>query len=455
MLAFINRLRGNRNATTEAATKTEEEPAHQGLPCSPDRELRASSRSRSPPLRPRALRMSAVHGEGGHQLSFSPRRSHGAPSARRSSMGLRRSIGRRSVGQVPEARRRSLMAAARKSYVHREFANPYAETCWLSCLFQSLWHSTVFHAAFEKDLVLGKYVVGPEERVLEALQLTWKEYAETKASRGAKELSTAPAAEEVVAKAGTGMVPAEDLAQGFVELADQEGYGDISDALACIQQELAASTLLAATQLAQQLAIVPVVAEEVDEELALALSASAAEAGEAASAEQAAAAAAATEEFRWPTPATAWRQAEDFQVSGHALLAVDMSLPEMHPEECEAVATEWLQSLSGDQAAAGKKASEGDLGGGSHQLVALVCYMWTYRHYVAFCRRQQDPTRCIFFNDLPTLLEEAPKELAWRDVPALCRQHSLAPRLVLYESTAAASACFAATLACGAARGGS
>ena len=59
------------------------------------------------------------------------------------------------------------MCLGRRSYEHRDFENPHAETCWLSSLFQALWHSAVFHHAFD-DRLAG-VEPAPEERLLRAL----------------------------------------------------------------------------------------------------------------------------------------------------------------------------------------------------------------------------------------------------------------------------------------------
>merc|ERR1719324_1759051 len=67
---------------------------------------------------------------------------------------------------------------AMKSFAHGDFGNPDYRTCWLSCLFQSLWHSVVFHATFERHLAPPKFTPGPEERIFAALQRTWAEYRE-------------------------------------------------------------------------------------------------------------------------------------------------------------------------------------------------------------------------------------------------------------------------------------
>merc|ERR1712066_1181758 len=82
-----------------------------------------------------------------------------------------------------------------------------------------------------------------------------------------------------------------------------------------------------------------------------------------------------------------------------------------------------------------------DLGPG-HQLVSLVCFMWNIQHYVAFCRRRTEPSKCIFFNDLPALTRGVEREMPWSDVPSICGKYGLAPRLALYEARSAAAATF-------------
>merc|ERR1719446_1824399 len=76
----------------------------------------------------------------------------------------------------------ALMSALQrqKSYRHANFTNPRAESCWLSTLFQSLWHSRVFHAAFE-GLIKPLPRAG-KNTALGALQETWELY-EQAASR--------------------------------------------------------------------------------------------------------------------------------------------------------------------------------------------------------------------------------------------------------------------------------
>jgi len=277
--------------------------------------------------------------------------------------------------------RRSMMRA---SFPHRDFANPEAETCWLSCLFQSLWHSVVFHNAFDQHLAHAACEAGPEERILNALQATWAAYtAQDAASEGHRE--TAPEAAET----SEGLVPASGLAEAF-----GQGYGDMSEALALIQDELSQSSSPAAVAIADQMVLVPLVA--IDGCL--------------------------------PCPSQAWELAKEWQVTGSSLIAVDLTFQSPTREESLQLAELWCRDL-GESDTAPRC---------THQLVALVCYMWNLQHYVAFCRRQSDSSRCLFFNDLPCLTAGAPKDLPWNDVPKLCGAYCLTPRLALYESREAA-----------------
>lgn len=323
------------------------------------------------------------------RLSFS----RSPPIQRRRSIAVRRSIA---------ARRAS---ASRRSFPHRDFANPEAETCWLSCLFQALWHSAVFHAAFEKDLVPHKYSPGRDEPLLVALQQTWAEY----------QIEARDKLAESSFDAKDALVPADGLVGGF-----GEGYGDMSEALACLQSELSDSTNLAAIALSERMVLLPLIA---------------------------------TEELL-PSPEMAWKQAQEWQVTSASLIAVDITLPQLTDQGIENLVRLWVpqQPATADNAenvpangvadpspntdALVKDTSPrpGQLSG-NHQIVALVCYMWHLQHYVAFCRRQSNPARCCFFNDLPELSSGVPKEVDWERVPEICAQYSFMPRLVLYEST--------------------
>mmetsp|Transcript_127418 Transcript_127418/g.231640 ORF Transcript_127418/g.231640 Transcript_127418/m.231640 type:complete len:462 (+) Transcript_127418:81-1466(+) len=350
---------------------------------------------------------------GGRTLARRSTSTGGFGGARRTSTGSASGGLRRSVGGVALAstRRRSLAAASRRSFPHCDFDNPEAETCWLSCFFQALWHSVVFHSAFEADLLPAKYTPKPEEIRLAALQRAWAEYeAAERDQQGALSGSASLAGTSSEDALGSRLVPAEDLVDGF-----GEGYGDMSEALAELQQELSESSNPAAVRIGELLVLVPP----------------------------------GNPEGTLPTPAMAWRQAEEWQMTNSALIAVDISVPPLERECIKELAESWVP-LSAEMAATHKqesveKATTGTEGatdgfGSRYRLVALVCFQYHLLHYVAFCRRQRDPSRCMFFNDLPELTQGAPKETEWLKVPEMCSQHMLTPRLALYECKAAAAA---------------
>lgn len=346
---------------------------------------------------------------GGRTLARRSTSTGGVGGTRRTSTGSASGSLRRSVGGVA-LRRRSLAAASRRSFPHCDFENPEAETCWLSCLFQALWHSVVFHNLFEADLLPTKYAPKPEEGRLIALQRAWAEYqAVERDQQGAASGSASLTATSPEDGSGSRLVPSEDLVDGF-----GEGYGDMSEALAELQQELSESANPAAVRLGELLVLVPP--------------------GNA--------------EGTLPTPAMAWRQAEEWQMTNSALIAVDISVPPLERECIQELADLWTplsarvpnhREESGDKATKlNDEATEGFRS--RYHLVALVCFQYHLQHYVAFCCRQRDPSRCMFFNDLPELTQGAPRETEWLKVPELCSQYMLTPRLALYECAAAAAA---------------
>ena len=69
----------------------------------------------------------------------------------------------------------------RESFVHAQFNNSDSTHCWLSTSFQSLWHSNVFHSAFEHIVVrpideAGSSNTLKEGSVTRGLLETWKMY---------------------------------------------------------------------------------------------------------------------------------------------------------------------------------------------------------------------------------------------------------------------------------------
>lgn len=372
MMRIVRRITGKRpfQECREEKDAAKETPPSEvaAAPCTPPDVATPRSRSRSP--KPGRLHRSSQAGQARPQL----RRASGLSLARRPS-GIRRSL------------------AHRASFLHRDFANPEAETCWLSCLFQSLWHSVVFHQAFDEHLRLSDQCLGPEEHVLAALQATWADYGTTTGEGEAGQAEGQPSQ--------ASLVPAEGLAEAF-----GEGYGDMSEALARIQDELSSSGSPEAVAIADRIVLVPLCSSD---------------------------------SGALPGPAEAAVLAQEWQVANSPLIAVDLTLPTPTAEECQLLADLWVPrgAEAASQASSQSSLSHSGLQS-THRLVAFVCFMWNLRHYVAFCCRQSDPSSCVFFNDLPCLTPGAPKEILWRDVPKLCSEHCLMPRLLLYESRSAA-----------------
>jgi len=134
-----------------------------------------------------------------------------------------------------------------------------------------------------------------------------------------------------------------------------------------------------------------------------------------------------------PKPEHAWESIENTNQRYAPLIAVDINPPQeefLDAGTCELLASVWIPAFP-------QLSSYPDLGR-KHRVVAIICVIKDPRHYVVFCRRQQDPSRCILFNDLPETLIETlsgvPKHMLWAEVPGICYKHSLQPRLVLYES---------------------
>jgi len=350
---------------------------------SPDKALACSSRSRSPPPRRRSRtppplrRSSAAACEAPRKLVG--RRSSMSPLPGRLSFAT---CGRQSLGN---RLRRSIAANTRRSFPHKEFANPQAETCWLSCLFQSLWHSVVFHYIFEEHLAHTKYTPEADECILAALQQTWLEYQKSGASRSDIRPDKLPADSAVAAS----MEPRKLALDTPVELSST--FAELAETL------VAPDGLVEAFGVGYgMMTLVPVMPSEDD---------------------------------GLPTPQLAWKQVEEWGLQGAALLAADLNASLVSAAGNADLAALWMPRPSSQKADFGAE----------HSLVALVCYMPRFQHYTAFIRRQREPLRCLFFNDLPDLTDDALREIAWEDVPEMCSQFGLTPRLALYESNSAAT----------------
>ena len=104
------------------------------------------------------------------------------------------------------------------SYSHSDFVNPKAESCWLSTFFQSLWHSRVFHTAFEN---LVKPVLAKDGTALAALQKTWQMYEDASAH------NTLVPVSELVAAWGAGYGDCSEAFGKFHEASDLQFLSDL------------------------------------------------------------------------------------------------------------------------------------------------------------------------------------------------------------------------------------
>lgn len=271
----------------------------------------------------------------------------------------------------------SLMSSVRRSisYHHADFSNPRAESCWLSTLFQSLWHSKVFHTAFER-------LVRPLPRAergtaLGALQETWECYEEAAAKK--KLVSVKP----LVKACG-------------------RGYGDAAEALGKLQGAPDLSPL------ADIFALVPV-----------------------------------PWSGRTPKVEDLWNLVTQMAVTHHPLIALDFVFPPLKSSSMYTLALS-LEPTEAERSCSHPATPDvvGDLGD-DYRLVAMICYMEEFKHYVVFCRTQSDPSSWMFFNDLPGIASGARRRLhSWRSVARNCGRFGACPKTLIYESDTSAETFF-------------
>merc|ERR1712113_911189 len=79
--------------------------------------------------------------------------------------------------------------------------------------------------------------------------------------------------------------------------------------------------------------------------------------------------------------------------------------------------------------------------GSDSRLVAMICFMEQFCHYVVFCRSLSGTgEEWLFFNDLPgTGSQNARHRLPdWRTVASACYRYEACPKMLLYENSKAA-----------------
>ncbi|CAK0849359.1 unnamed protein product, partial [Prorocentrum cordatum] len=76
----------------------------------------------------------------------------------------------------------------------------------------------------------------------------------------------------------------------------------------------------------------------------------------------------------------------------------------------------------------------------NHHLVAMICFMEQFQHYVVFCRCLSGSDEWLFFNDLPgTGSNSGSYRLSgWSGVANACARYEACPKMLLYENPAAA-----------------
>jgi len=216
---------------------------------------------------------------------------------------------------------------------------------------------------------------------------------------------------------GQPLVSPDELVSAF-----GDGYGDMSEALAMLVDELSQCGKPAIMQLAESLLMVPVVcipgSTQPDADGTSVPSLPSASI---------------------PTPSSTWPMVQEWGGAFSPLIAIDLSLPQPNQALIESLCAAWIPKSPLQPAATTTSLemqtavapSANDTLGPDHQFVALVCFMHEIQHYVAFCRRQSG--QCVYFNDLPDLTPSVDKFLNWSDVPSLCGMWNMAPRLVFYE----------------------
>jgi len=315
---------------------------------------------------------------------------------------------------------------------HHQFANPRARTCWLSCTFQVLWHSEIWHRAFGAAVESGCFddsdddEPGPKRKArrlegggaasreddkLRALARTWRAYASSDAEArqsAADDWSDYFSLPEWLSSPGADGEPPPRfispaaLARAFRDAADRRGYGDCADAISLVAAAAESHGDAQVRGLAALLRVVPV-------------------------------------EFtgRAPDLAATYEAAADaFGLRGAPVVAFDVGWEVTLDAESVALTTARLAATAPRH----------------YRLAALVAYSKTLRHYVCFCAAR-GTDEILFFNDLPgTLLysgvsgrtrsKAQPAAVAsasrrrlksWSDIAERCSKFCLQPRCVVVE----------------------
>merc|ERR1712113_497527 len=75
------------------------------------------------------------------------------------------------------------------------------------------------------------------------------------------------------------------------------------------------------------------------------------------------------------------------------------------------------------------------------RLVAMICFMERFSHYVVFCRSLSGTgDEWLFFNDLPGTGSRGARHRlpGWQSVSSACARYEACPKMLLYENPIAA-----------------
>ncbi|CAE7773092.1 nramp1 [Symbiodinium pilosum] len=126
-----------------------------------------------------------------------------------------------------------------------------------------------------------------------------------------------------------------------------------------------------------------------------------------------------------------FKEVQQMGVRDAPLLALDLVLPSMSSGSILSLVLAILPRHSRGKEREERLADLGD----SHSLVAMICYIEAFAHYVVFCRRQSDDNCWLFFNDLPGVARGVHKEFyGWAAIAHECARFELRPKVLLYDS---------------------
>jgi len=280
------------------------------------------------------------------------------------------------------------------SVEHSQFNNESNTSCWLSCVFQSLWHCNVFRFAFDRYLKSDR--AAEQDRptsasLLKAFQLTWERYPE--AQKTGKTVSPTP----------------------MMDAMGIRGFDDPATGLGLIRNAFEESKNPTAMCIGKNMATQIIVALEKNLQTGPDLTG----------------------------PPKAWTICEEEKVTECPLIAVVIEPPTSAKLNSERLNSEVKKELIKMYVPQNPNLDVFPDLGRNHRLVAMVLFYETMPHYIVLCRSHRDPSKCRVFNDMKDhreapILSHFPEELPWTMVDETCQDFGLFPRLILYESEDAA-----------------